>query len=534
MKEKSVIVRLINNHGYKWYDRVNIKAKGYIFDNEGKLFQGNKLCEFFRGIGTLPDFINKLKETNGLFSVVIEHNKTVFAAVDRCRTFPLYYTKNGENLIITDNVEEIIQKKNNPHTDIRTEKTFLSLGFCHSRFTLIEGVFQIQSGEYIVFENGRLSSTFYHHFIPEFTGRFRENEIGLKAVIENIFSRTAKFLKGKTAVVPLSGGYDSRLIAVGLKSLGIENVICYTYGRKNNSEYEIAGKVAERLDYTWHNIEYNHELIADYLNSDDFKSYYPQAANYSSTFFMLEYFAVKYLKDNKLIPDNSVFLPGYTGDANAGSRLPIDIFRERTEQYMANRLCMKSCIMLKPSASVKKNIIDSMKEYWTITGSNSGIDNFYSWDLKERLSKYIINCAKTFSYFGYEYYFPLWDKEFVDYFSNIDKRHLYMKKLYNRTIQDHFFEAFRLNFNQELLPAEKVIKRQILKDKIKEYIPTGLKSKLIRNTNDDFIIEITKYMIDELQAEGVKVETYPKAKNSIIAQWYLHKIKQQLHEFDKS
>jgi len=38
-------------------------------------------------------------------------------------------------------------------------------------------------------------------------------------------------------------------------------------------------------------------------------------------FFLQEYFAVRYLKQNRLIPDNTVFISGYSGDFIAGSYL---------------------------------------------------------------------------------------------------------------------------------------------------------------------------------------------------------------------
>jgi asparagine synthase (glutamine-hydrolysing) len=68
-------------------------------------------------------------------------------------------------------------------------------------------------------------------------------------------------------------------------------------------------------------VEYNREKIHNYLSDKTFAEYYPYASRATSMFFMQEYFAVKHLKENKLIPDDSVFIPGHSGDFLGGSQL---------------------------------------------------------------------------------------------------------------------------------------------------------------------------------------------------------------------
>ena len=44
--------------------------------------------------------------------------------------------------------------------------------------------------------------------------------------------KLSKSCEGKQIAIPLSGGYDSRLIASGLHKIGFKNVICFSYGLK--------------------------------------------------------------------------------------------------------------------------------------------------------------------------------------------------------------------------------------------------------------------------------------------------------------
>jgi asparagine synthase (glutamine-hydrolysing) len=68
-------------------------------------------------------------------------------------------------------------------------------------------------------------------------------------------------------VVPLSGGLDSRIIVAMLKRLGVEDVICFTYGKKGNREAEISRQVAEALGYRWYFVEYTKEKLYDGYHS---------------------------------------------------------------------------------------------------------------------------------------------------------------------------------------------------------------------------------------------------------------------------
>src|SRR6185295_17915578 len=49
-------------------------------------------------------------------------------------------------------------------------------------------------------------------------------------VLRNVFSKMIASAQGRPIVVPLSAGFDSRLIAAALKELRYPDVRCYAYG----------------------------------------------------------------------------------------------------------------------------------------------------------------------------------------------------------------------------------------------------------------------------------------------------------------
>ena len=73
----------------------------------------------------------------------------------------------------------------------------------------------------------------------------------LENVTLNILQKIIDSADGRVIVVPLSGGYDSRLVASGFAYLGYKNVKCFSYGQKNNFESLISKKVAKKLGYDW-------------------------------------------------------------------------------------------------------------------------------------------------------------------------------------------------------------------------------------------------------------------------------------------
>jgi len=73
--------------------------------------------------------------------------------------------------------------------------------------------------------------------------------------------------------------------------------------------------------------------------------------------------------------------------------------------------------------------------------------------MKERHAKFIVNSAKVFSYFGYEYVFPLWDKQLVDYMLPLRFELRMDRKLYEHTLRDNIFRMNDLNLDNEKNPS---------------------------------------------------------------------------------
>ena len=66
-------IDLTINKGFKWYQKKNIWAKGFLFDLNNTLYEEEKVLEYFSDIKNKDDFEQKLKSANGFFQLLSKH-----------------------------------------------------------------------------------------------------------------------------------------------------------------------------------------------------------------------------------------------------------------------------------------------------------------------------------------------------------------------------------------------------------------------------------------------------------------------------
>ncbi len=120
------------------------------------------------------------------------------------------------------------------------------------RETLDRSIFQITAGSVADFSRPTGSqpsvARYYRFHHTDFTKAPRERLIeDLVGVHERVFRRLVGSVGDRTIVVPMSGGYDSRLIGVSLRDLGCRKVICYSYGVPGNWESKISRELTDYL-----------------------------------------------------------------------------------------------------------------------------------------------------------------------------------------------------------------------------------------------------------------------------------------------
>ena len=242
----------------------------------------------------------------------------IIAVVDWIRSIPLFYHISDSTFILSDN-PHLIQKKISVTLSQESVMEFLLTAFVSGNSTFFNEIKQITAGECIIYnkQSGNLSSQHYFRYIYNNFLKNNENELigHLNNVLDNCFQRCIESTvnEGKKIVVPLSGGLDSRIIVTMLKRFGVDDVICFSYGKKNNYESKISKQIADRLDYEWHFVEYTQNNWKECYKSEGMNSYFDYSQNLVSMPHEQDFLAVKILKEKEILPKNSVFLPGHSG-----------------------------------------------------------------------------------------------------------------------------------------------------------------------------------------------------------------------------
>lgn len=90
----------------------------------------------------------------------------------------------------------------------------------------------------------------------------------LDQILTSAVGRLIEVANGRPIAVPLSGGYDSRIIVVLLKEMGYDEVIAFSFGLSNNKDAAVSEQVASHLDVPWEFVEYTPEMWHEWFNSE--------------------------------------------------------------------------------------------------------------------------------------------------------------------------------------------------------------------------------------------------------------------------
>lgn len=510
--------------GFSWHLCQNCYAKGFLFDKDDNFFEGDELARYFSDIHSEEAFVSRLKRVNGLFSVVVQNENRIFFAVDLLRMFPLFYVRSGEMTIwLGDDPEQAPVPKNFQENN---KHEFLATGFVTGSGTLSQEIVQVQAGEYGTISKGRLVVRNYENYLAanERLGlNFEQEKETLKNIIFSVFSKYIESFKKYHFVLPLSGGFDSRLIACMLKRYGVTNVTCITYGRPGNKEAVTSEKVAKRLGFEWVYIKYDDALIHNYIHDPAFLDYVHHSSKYVSQFYMQEYFAVKHLKKEKLIPDDAIFIPGHSGDFVAGSHLSGRIRNKAGVNRIVSEIYLRNYLLNRPDTKHRREMKNRLGKYVHATHalSYSAVDN---WDWKERQAKFIVNSCSVYNFFGYRHCLPLWDKMLFEYFRDLPFDLKFNKKLYDAVLLK-LFREFDVFFDTDAMLKHEPVWKSRIKQRIKASFPERF-LRLFWKSGDDphFYRPITDYMVKDMKNSGYPVKERVRYPNAIISRWYIYKL----------
>lgn len=519
---------LNTNDGFSWYSTSRVYVKGCFSDTENVFYEKEKMLAYFEDTLDEEGLLKKVKNINGIFTVVFQLKDVLYVASDTSRIFPLFYTDVQGVIYLSDSFSFLKEKQEQVKFNSLSEAQFRASGYILGSKTLLENIQQTRSNEFLKISDKGIKQHFYFSYAT--TSVFKDNYESLRdrtiEVFEKSFIRFIKTLNNRQVVVPLSGGYDSRLIAVMLKKHGYTNVICFTYGKKRNKEAEISEKVAKQLGFKWFMVEYSEKMIQDAFKSKQFYEYIDYTSKSTSMPFFQEYFAVNYLKNNNLIALDSVFVPGHSGDALGGSQLIRVVPKKIKANQVSSLYCRLkytySLISNTDKKATQKELNSILLTHDFLYENKKGYSVFEDLDIKEKFSKFLFNSSNVYNFFGYEMRFPFWDLELLSHFKEVPFKYKKGKVLFDDILKAEYFEPYNVAFQKELQPSLHKLRVQKIKNKIKR---TGIfasdKNRLLQN---DILCysEITAQMEIMMRNNGVELSSNITSYNDRIMEWYLY------------
>lgn len=462
-----VKIDLSYNNAYSYYTDGDNFVIGYIC-YESNFYEGDKLLNLIKSI-EFDKLYEVMQKVDGRFLLLRKQNEKIAIISDLLRTFPVFYQKIDNNLIICDNIMKYKNKKiNNESLNELKSAVFIT-----GKETLFNDICQIEAHQIIYIDEVTLDISTKKYFSYQYQFAEKTDEELIKeldyAYNESI-KKLIQYLNGRKAVIPLSGGNDSRLVAYYLKRNNYKNVIAYTYGSVKNSEKEVSKKVAEFLDIPWYFIEYNNRSMQKKFNN---KQIYKEMADYCArgytTPHIQEWEAITQLLKNKVIDKNdSVIVTGYSGDFLIGKHITEDMFHKQTMTWKELKQIIMKIIYnhaktteLKNSVEKKLNMLYKMKNDNEILDRDKAIELFERLDFEEREAKYITNANKTYEFQGIKCYLPLWDKDLLNKWLSINIEKRYKTNLFNKfkeCIYGDLMEYVPLFENKQRKPITKPFK----------------------------------------------------------------------------
>lgn len=415
-----------------WSRSGGTTARGYAHLDE-RFLRAETIAAELDGCTTDEHWAQMVSRLNGCFAVVTRREQSVLAAVDRIRSVPLFYRAHADSLLISDSAYTVLQASGAGSIIPIADAEFRLTGYVTGLETLFPGICQVQAGEHLRFDPARSNALERNQYYDFSHGDFTSAGISelisrLERVHVGVFRRLVDGSDGRTIAVPLSGGYDSRLIGVSLRDMGVRDVVCYSYGVPGNWESRISRELARYLGFRWEFVPYSAERWRALSATSRFRDYLHAAGNLCSVPHVQDWPAVDALQKEARVPPDSIFVPGHSGDFLAGSHIPkwfVDQPKISRRALLDSLLEAHYSLWDWPEERMLELRDQFDRRIESITGSISdcspeqAADAFERWDLRERQAKFICNSVRVYESFGYDWRLPLFDHELMNFWSRI-------------------------------------------------------------------------------------------------------------------
>lgn len=439
-------IHLTNSELWTSTDNVHIAGR---FLYKGELYDPENAASIFQDVDSYIEFGDILSECHGKLSVIVDKNDNgLFIGHSPVGAgAPLYYSK-SYNHLVCDNYYYLEKKVNERAWNPISGLELLSRGRLWGENTLHQNIAKVPRDTVIYWNYSHNSFDSERYYEPYDIDRFdckKEKLYGeLTIVLDSIFERTKKLVTDRPILFGLSGGYDSRLIALMLNKHDFQQVFAYTVNTQSEYDQEIARLVADQLGFDWVPIEHTHSNIREMYKSDVWWEIEELSGGHGTRSpkpsSLVTYNS---LSQQNQMPDEGVILSGIT--PADGVHIPSFMIQSKRSnvENIAEYIVRDECTNMPLSDdSIKK--LSTRVISWipaeNYVNNNIAVDILTSFYIHKQNFSYPSILA---NYFGYEDHRPYQDPQFLEFYTKIPDR---LK--YDRCFVEDYIEVL----NEDHLP----------------------------------------------------------------------------------
>ena len=392
--------------------RIDLRSPKWRSDDAGRLLYwdslgGEKVPRAQIEEGELPRI-----EDNWAAIRIAGREITLLA--DLVRSHALFYARYGGRWVVSDSPQAMREMLGDWRLDTQASEVFKLTGFTLNEKTLIDGVSVVEAGSRVLlpFEAAQADITFWGvplYGSQQVTDPDEFSQLYGRA-LRQAFSTLLRRTGERQLVVPLSGGLDSRLIALLLRELEAPSVLAFTYGKPGSQEAQIASDVASELGFDFVFVPMEPAGVRDLWFSEESEGFQDSTWNASSLPHVQDWFALHWLRDSGMVDSDAVFLPGHTPvgmmhhleilELPAGLK---DMAKALAEHHALNK---SERDRLAKTSEFRRAVRRTLGE---VPAGSRRTQNALEWfNYRERQAKYINNSMKAYEFFGWDWALPLY------------------------------------------------------------------------------------------------------------------------------
>ena len=403
-------------------------------------------------VGDLAALGKLLANLDGHFALVVEAPEGVLAATDPVASIPLFLAATDDGGYALDaRARRLARRQGLSALNGDAVLSIAMSGYAIGDATLYRGLVNLRPGECAMFREGTLERSRYFVYQP-WQVRDRSYEQLQKELVEllwEIFEKLKNDLNGRTILVPVSAGIDSRLVASALKMVGHRDVRCFSYGQRGNPEGTAGRNISEQLGFPWTFIETTQASQREFFRGSARYDFDAFADTLAGIPFYQDYDELRRLKSIGFVPGDAVVINGQTGDYLSGNHVPSGLWTAPTQPMSEDARWQR---ILSPAITKHFSFwrhLKTKENVARITGLLRGeieagggrlgeADRDFALyeqsEYQHRQARYVVQGQRSYEHQGFDWRLPLWDRALIEFFQSVPLSAKRQQKLYRETM----------------------------------------------------------------------------------------------------